>query len=104
MDLRFGTWNIRSRCRVEPLKTVESELAKYNFRLVAVQEVRWVYIILVRKTEGKRPLGRPWHRWKDNIRTCIREIRPEGVDWMHLAQNRHQFRSLVNTMMNLWFP
>jgi len=41
MDMRFGTWKVRSPCRVGSLKTVGSELAKYNFGVVAVQEVRW---------------------------------------------------------------
>jgi hypothetical protein len=40
------------------------------------------------KTEGKRPLRRPRHRWEDNIRMDLREARWEGVDWMYLAQYR----------------
>jgi len=35
------------------------------------------------KTKGKRPLGRPRHRWENNIRTALREIGWEGVKWMH---------------------
>jgi exonuclease III len=42
MDMRFGTWTVRSLYRAGSLKTVASELAKYNLDLVAVQEVRWV--------------------------------------------------------------
>jgi len=45
-------------------------------------EMRNVYKILVGKSEGKRPLGRPRHRWEDNIRMDLREIRWEGVDWI----------------------
>jgi exonuclease III len=41
MDLRFGTWNVRSLHRAGSLKTLVSELAKYKFDLVTVQEVRW---------------------------------------------------------------
>jgi hypothetical protein len=44
------------------------------------------------------------HRWEDNIRMDLREIRWEGVDWIHLAQNRDQCQALVNTVMNLWVP
>jgi hypothetical protein len=40
MDTRFGTWNVRTECRAGSLKTVESQLEKYNLDLVAVQEVR----------------------------------------------------------------
>jgi hypothetical protein len=39
---------------------------------------------LVGKPEGKRPLERPRHRWKDNIKTNLREIRFGGVDWIYL--------------------
>jgi hypothetical protein len=38
------------------------------------------YTILVRKPEGKRPLGRPRHRWKDNIKMDLREIGWYGLD------------------------
>jgi hypothetical protein len=56
---------------------------------------------LVGKSEGKRPLRRPSHRWEDNIRMDVREIRWEGVDWLHLAQDRDQWLAVVNTVMNL---
>jgi hypothetical protein len=42
-------------------------------------------------TGGKRPLGRPRHRWEDNIRMDSREIVWEGLDWMHLAQDKDQW-------------
>jgi hypothetical protein len=58
----------------------------------------------MRKPEGKRPFGRPSRRWKDNIKTDIREIGWEDVDWIHLALDRDQLRALVNTKMNLRFP
>jgi hypothetical protein len=59
---------------------------------------------LVGKPEGKIPLGRPRRRWEDNIRKKLREIRWEGVDWMHMAQNRVQLLALVNTVMNFRVP
>jgi hypothetical protein len=55
--------------------------------------------ILVGKPEGKRPLGR--RRWVDNIKMDLREIGWNGVDWIDLAQDRDQWRALVNTVMNL---
>jgi hypothetical protein len=60
--------------------------------------------ILVRKTEGKRPLERPRCRWEDNIRMDLREIGLEGVDWMHLAYDMDQLWALVNVVMNLQVP
>jgi hypothetical protein len=58
----------------------------------------------VGKPEGKRPLGRPRCRWVDNIKTDIREIGWDGMVWIDLAQDRDQWRALVNTAMNLQFP
>jgi hypothetical protein len=43
---------------------------------------------LARKPEGKRPFRRLWYKWEDNIRRDLREIWWEGVDWIHLAQDR----------------
>jgi len=47
--------------------------------------------MLVKKTEGKKPLGRPRHRWEDNIRMDVREIGWEGMNWIHLVQDRKQW-------------
>jgi hypothetical protein len=55
------------------------------------------------KAEGKRPLGRPRRRWED-IRMDLREIGWGGVDWIDLAEDRDQWRALVNTVMNLRVP
>jgi hypothetical protein len=58
----------------------------------------------MRKPEGKRPLGRPRRRWEDNIKMGIREIGWGVMEWIDLAQDRDQWRALVNTVMNLWVP
>jgi hypothetical protein len=55
----------------------------------------------VGKTEGKRPLGRPGRRWVDNIKMDLKEIGGDDMDWIYLAQDRDQWRVLVNTVMNL---
>jgi hypothetical protein len=62
------------------------------------------YRILVGKPEGERPLGRTRHRWVDNIKMDLGEIGWGGMDWIYLAQNRDQWRALVNTVMKLWVP
>jgi hypothetical protein len=67
-------------------------------------ETRSAYRILVRKPEGKRPLGRPRHRCVDNIKIDLREIGWDGVVWIDLAQHRDQWRALVNTVLNLRVP
>jgi hypothetical protein len=55
----------------------------------------------VGKPEGKRPLGRPRRRWEDNIRMDLRAIGCGSMDWIDLAQDRDQWRGLLNTEMNL---
>jgi hypothetical protein len=58
----------------------------------------------VRKPEGKRPLGKPRHRWVDNIKIDLIEIGWDGVDWIDLAQDRDHWRAIVDTVMNLRVP
>jgi len=58
-----------------------------------------VHRVLVWKPEGKRPLGRPRHRWEDNIKMDLREVGSGG--WMELAQDRDRLRALVNKVMNV---
>jgi hypothetical protein len=53
--------------------------------------IRYSYKILVRKSEWKRPLGIPRHRWEDNIK-------------MELQEMKNQFHGLMNMVMNLWVP
>jgi hypothetical protein len=65
-------------------------------------EKRNVYRLLVGKPEGKRLLGRPKHRWIDNIKMGLLEIGFGDVDWIGLAQDRYRWRALVNSVMNLW--
>jgi hypothetical protein len=60
--------------------------------------------ILVGEPEGKRPLGKPRRKWVDNIKMDFREIGGDGMDWVNVAQDRDQWRALVNTVMNLRVP
>jgi hypothetical protein len=61
---------------------------------------RNAYRILVGKPEGRRPR----RRWVDNIKIYLREIEWDGMEWIELAQDRDQWRALVNTVMNLRVP
>ena len=64
-------------------------------------ERRVVYRVWVGKPEGKRPLGRPRYRWKDNITMDLQEVGFGGMDWIELAQDRDRWRALMNEVMNL---
>jgi len=69
--------------------------------VVRMRVGRGVHRVLVGKPEEKRPLGRPRHRWEDNIKMNLWEV-GGGGDWMELAQDRDRWRALVNTVMNFW--
>jgi hypothetical protein len=65
--------------------------------------IRNAYRILVGKPEGKRPLGRSRCKWVDNSKMDLKDTEWEGMDWIDLAQDRDQWRALVN-IMNLQVP
>ena len=67
-------------------------------------EERGVYRVLVGKSEGKRPLGRPRRRWMDNIRMGLQEVGSGYMDWIGLAQDRDSWRTFVSAVMNLGVP
>ena len=71
--------------------------------MASMGEGRGVHRVLVWKSEGKRPLGRPRRRWEDNIKVDLQEV-GRGGDWMELAQDRDRWRALVNTVMNFRVP
>jgi hypothetical protein len=62
------------------------------------------YRTLVEMSDGKRPLGRPRRRWVDDITVDLREIGWDGVEWIDMAEDRDQWRALVNTVLNLQVP
>jgi hypothetical protein len=62
------------------------------------------YRILAGKPEGKRPVGRPRCRLEDNIKMDLREMAWGRLDWIHVTQDRNQWRALVSTIMKLEVP
>ena len=84
-------------------------------RMIKSRRMRWAghvprrgrgetYTDLVRKPEGKRPLGRHRRRWEDNIKVDLQEVGCEDMDWMDLAQDKDRWQALVNAVMNLRVP
>jgi hypothetical protein len=67
-------------------------------------EGKCVHRVLVGKPEGKRPLGRPRHRWEDNIKMDLQEVEGSYGDWMELAKERDWWQALVGTVRNLRVP
>jgi hypothetical protein len=69
-----------------------------------IGEITNAYKILVRKSDGKKPLDRSRRRWEDNIRMDVREIGWKCVDWMHLVEDRDQWWALVKTVISVRVP
>jgi hypothetical protein len=86
------------------IRIIKSWRMRWAGHVARFGEKRNVHRLLVEKPEGKRPLGRPRHRWMDNIKMDLLEIRLNVVDWIGLAQDRYRWRALVNLVMNLRVP
>jgi hypothetical protein len=80
------------------IKSMRMRWARHVARIGAKRNA---YRVLVGKTEGNRPLGRPRRRWVDNIKIDLKGTGWDGIDWIDLAQDRDQWRALVRTVMNL---
>ena len=72
--------------------------------MARMEEGRGVHKVMVRKPEGKRPLGKPRRRWEDNIKMDLEEVGIGCGDWMELAQDRDRWRTFVNAVMNFGVP
>jgi hypothetical protein len=86
------------------IRVTNSRNTRWTGHVARMGEKRNACIILVGKPEGRKPLGRPRHRWEGNIKMNLREIAWDGVDWIDLAHGRDQWRALVNTVTNLQVP
>jgi len=82
---------------------VKSRRMRFAGHVALMVEGRGVHRVLMVKPEGKRPLGRPRHRWENNIKMGLQEVAGCG-DWMELAQDRESLQALVSTVMNFRAP
>ena len=86
------------------VRVAKSRRMRWAGQVTSIGEGRVVHRVLVRKPEGKRPLGRPWRRWDDNIKLDLQEVGGGCGDWMELAQDRERWRAFVNAVMNIRIP
>jgi hypothetical protein len=80
---------------------IESRRMRWAGHVARKGEKMNAYRILVGKPQGKKPLGRPRGTLVSNIKIDLRKIGWDGMDWIDLAQDRDQWSTLVNTVMNL---
>jgi hypothetical protein len=86
------------------VRVIKSRRMRWAGHVAHMWEGRGVYRVLVRRPEGKIPLGRPRHRWEDTIKMYLREMGIDGANWIQLAQDRVQWHAFVNMVMNLQVP
>jgi len=86
------------------VRVIKSRRMRWAGHVTRMGEEMGVYRVLVGKSEGRRPLGRPRRRWADNIRTDLQEVGCGFMDWIELAQGRNRWRTLVSAVMNLRVP
>jgi hypothetical protein len=85
------------------IRLIKSRRMRWVWHVACMGEKRGVYRISVGRPEGRRPLGRPRHRWEDNINMDFQEV-GWGMHWIELAQDRDRWRAVVNAVMNLRVP
>jgi len=86
------------------VRVIKSRRMRWAGHVARMGEKRGVYWVLVGKTEGKRPVGRPRRRWVDNIRMDLQEVGCGYMDWIGLVQDRERWWTLVSVAMNLRIP
>jgi hypothetical protein len=88
-------------CSPNIVRVIKSRRMRWAGHVARMGERRGVYMVLVAKPEGKRPLGGPRRRWEDNIKIDLKEVACGGMDWIELAQDTDRWWELVNAVMNL---
>jgi hypothetical protein len=77
------------------IRQIKSRRLRWVGHVARMGEDRKVYKVLLGKPKGKRPLGKPRHRW-DGIRLDLREIGWGSIEWIQLAQDMDRWQAVVN--------
>jgi hypothetical protein len=76
------------------VQVIKSRRMRWTGHVACMGESRGVYGVLVGKHEGKRPLRRPRHRWGDNIKVDLQEVKCEGKDWNDVAKDSNKWQAM----------
>jgi len=91
-------------CSSNIVRVIKSRRMRWAGYVARLGEGRGAYRVLVGKLEGKRPHGRTWRRWEDNIKLDLQEVGCGDMDWIELAQDRDRWWALMNAVMNIRVP
>ena len=86
------------------MRVTKSRRMRWAEHVAYMAERRGVYRVLVGKPEVKRPLGRPKHRWEDNIKMDLQKVIWGVMDWIDLAQDNDKVVGTLNILMNFQVP
>ena len=86
------------------ISNLKSRRLRWAKHVARMEQSRNEYRVLVGKPEGKSPLGRPRHRWEDNIKMVLGEVGCDAGEWIDLGEDRDQWRAYVRAVMNLRVP
>jgi hypothetical protein len=83
------------------IRVNRSTKMRWAMHVARMGEMRNRFKILAGRPEGKRPRGRPRRRWEGYIRTDLTDNGVRGLDRIHMAKDRDQWRALLNAVMNI---
>jgi hypothetical protein len=88
------------------IRVIKSRGMRWAGHVERMGEGTVAYWVLVGRSEGRRPLGRPRRRWEDNVNMDLQEVGwgGGGMDWIDMAQDRDRWRAVVSAVMNLQVP
>ena len=72
-------------CSPNVIRVIKSRRMRTAGHVARMGERRDVYTVMVRKPEGKRPLGSPKHSWEDDIKMDLQKVGSGRMDWIELA-------------------
>jgi hypothetical protein len=80
------------------IQVIKSRRIRWVGQVARVEQRRDACMVLGEKPEGRTPLGRPRHRWEDDIKMYLQEVEWGGMDWIDRAQDKDRWRAVVNVV------